>query len=63
MAASPRVLPEGIVSPQEVFLKAADAQTGLIEITKSTTYGKEQMRNLFTWMYKAVGRSRREYCL
>ncbi|KAF8609632.1 ras GEF [Ceratobasidium sp. AG-I] len=58
--ASPRVLPEGIVSPQEVFIKAGNARTGLIEVTKNTTYGREQMRNLFTWMYKAVGRSERE---
>ncbi|KAG9090671.1 hypothetical protein FS749_000368 [Ceratobasidium sp. UAMH 11750] len=45
---SPRVLPDGIVSPHEVFVKANQAHTGLIEVAKGSSYGKEQMRNLFT---------------
>jgi hypothetical protein len=59
-AMPPRVLPEGIVSPQEVYLKAGEAHTGLIEVTKCSPYGKGQMQNMLTWMYKAVGRMRRE---
>ncbi|QRV76539.1 RasGEF domain protein [Ceratobasidium sp. AG-Ba] len=57
---SPRVLPEGIVPPHEVFIKAREAHTGLIEVAKGSSYGKEQMRNLFTWMYKSAARLRRE---
>ncbi|CAE6422597.1 unnamed protein product [Rhizoctonia solani] len=56
---SPRVLPTGIVSPQQVFLLAGAEHTGLIEVTKTSHHGKEQMRNMMTWMYKAVGRARR----
>ncbi|KAH7345017.1 hypothetical protein B0J17DRAFT_638008 [Rhizoctonia solani] len=57
--ASPRVLPTGIVSPQEVYLLAGAEHTGLIEVTKNSHHGKEQMRNMMTWMYKAIGRARR----
>ncbi|KAG8745699.1 hypothetical protein FRC10_007179 [Ceratobasidium sp. 414] len=57
---SPRVLPDGIVPPHEVFVKANQAHTGLIEVAKGSSYGKEQMRNLFTWMYKSTARFRRE---
>ncbi|CAE6448402.1 unnamed protein product [Rhizoctonia solani] len=56
---SPRVLPAGIVSPQEVYLLAGAEHTGLIEVTKNSHHGKEQMRNMMTWMYKAIGRARR----
>ncbi|KAG9101036.1 hypothetical protein FRC06_003427 [Ceratobasidium sp. 370] len=57
---SPRVLPDGIVPPHEVFVKANQAHTGLIEVAKGSSYGKEQMRNLFTWMYKSIARFRRK---
>ncbi|CAE7060819.1 unnamed protein product [Rhizoctonia solani] len=56
---SPRVLPAGIVSPQHVYLLAGAEHTGLIEVTKNSHHGKEQMRNMMTWMYKAIGRARR----
>ncbi|KAG8734143.1 hypothetical protein FRC11_010888 [Ceratobasidium sp. 423] len=56
---SPRVLPAGIVSPQQVYLLANNEHTGLIEVTKNSHHGKEQMRNMMTWMYKAIGRARR----
>ncbi|CUA76706.1 Ras guanine nucleotide exchange factor K [Rhizoctonia solani] len=56
---SPRVLPTGIVSPQQVYLLAGAEHTGLIEVTKNSHHGKEQMRNMMTWMYKAIGRARR----
>ncbi|KAF8761740.1 Guanine nucleotide exchange factor for Ras-like small GTPases [Rhizoctonia solani] len=57
--ASPRILPAGIVPPQQVFILAGAEHTGLIEVTKTSQHGKEQMRNMMTWMYKAVGRARR----
>ncbi|CAE6476596.1 unnamed protein product [Rhizoctonia solani] len=57
--ASPRVMPRGIVSPQQVYLLAGAEHIGLIEVTKNSHHGKEQMRNMMIWMYKAIGRARR----
>ncbi|KAJ1311462.1 hypothetical protein OPQ81_009951 [Rhizoctonia solani] len=48
-----------IISPQQVYVLAGAEHTGLIEVTKNSHHGKEQMRNMMTWMYKAVGRARR----
>ncbi|KAG8794195.1 hypothetical protein FRC12_000214 [Ceratobasidium sp. 428] len=53
---SPRILPDGIVPPNEVFVKALASHTGLIEVTQESSYGIEQMRNSFTWMYKSAAR-------
>ncbi|KAG8775744.1 hypothetical protein FRC12_001291 [Ceratobasidium sp. 428] len=57
---SPRILPDGIVPPNEVFVKALASHTGLIEVTQESSYGIEQMRNSFTWMYKSAARLLRD---
>ncbi|KAG9125128.1 hypothetical protein FRC07_008872 [Ceratobasidium sp. 392] len=58
--ASPRILPDGIVPPNEVFIDALASHTGLIEVSELSAYGIEQMQNSFTWMYKSTARNQRD---